>query len=390
SCPTGALTNKGFGDAGIEGEEVSAETLLQLRTPDGGFLFEGIAPRFLTKVLSPIGRNERAVVRRRVRKGTVLCQEGDFGSTAFYILDGEVDVRITTPQSRVRNLPGALGRFAVKMKSILGSDDDETVAGASIPIDASIDLSRAQPVARLGPGELFGEMTCLNFYPRSATVTAVEDTVVLEILRPVLQLLKRSRHFAAWVDSHYRKNTIETHLRGVWCLQGLSEESIQYLRDRVTLERYEPGQVIVEQGAVADAFYLVRLGFVKIVTRLPGGEVVRAYHGRGGFFGAMGLLLGQPRTATCSAVEQVDVVRVAAADVWQMLELSPPDVKEELLKEAQRRGAENALGIASANNVDLENFLQQGLMEAQSLLVLDLDRCTRCDLCVQACATAHD
>src|SRR5262249_7987491 len=133
SCPTGALTNKGFGDATIEGEPVSAEALLNLRTPGGGFLFEGIAPPFLEKVLSPIGRNERAVVRRRVRKGEVLCREGDFGSTAFYILDGEVDVRITTPQSRVRNLPSALGRFAVRMKSILGSESDDETPAASIP-----------------------------------------------------------------------------------------------------------------------------------------------------------------------------------------------------------------------------------------------------------------
>src|SRR5208283_5284606 len=41
-------------------------------------------------------------------------------------------------------------------------------------------------------------------------------------------------------------------------------------------------------------------------------------------------------------------------------------------------------------SVPLDQFLSQGLMEAQSLLILDLQNCTRCDACVNACADAHD
>jgi len=40
--------------------------------------------------------------------------------------------------------------------------------------------------------------------------------------------------------------------------------------------------------------------------------------------------------------------------------------------------------------VQKEDFLEQGLYLAQSLLVLDLERCTRCDECTKACADTHD
>ena len=52
-----------------------------------------------------------------------------------------------------------------------------------IPIDAPVDLPYENPIAQIGSGELFGEMTCMSFHPRSATVRAKTTVVVLEMLR---------------------------------------------------------------------------------------------------------------------------------------------------------------------------------------------------------------
>ena len=60
---------------------------------------------------------------------------------------------------------------------------DEETSQHWIRIDAPMDLSYDNPVAMLGPGDLFGEMTCMSLYPRSATVRAETACTALEMLR---------------------------------------------------------------------------------------------------------------------------------------------------------------------------------------------------------------
>ncbi len=66
-----------------------------------------------------------------------------------------------------------------------------------------------------------------------------------------------------------------------------------------------------------------------------------------------------------------------------------PKIREELATIAVERLRQNEEAKMQVEQVPLADFLSQGLMEAQSLLVLDLEKCTRCDECTKACADVH-
>ena len=77
----------------------------------------------------------------------------------------------------------------------------------------------------------------------------------------------------------------------------------------------------------------MRTGFVKVSQKRPGGEHVLNYVGPGGYFGEIGLLSDVPeiralappgvRTATCTALDHVDLVRITAADFRDILAQFP-------------------------------------------------------------------
>src|SRR5437773_4805153 len=291
-----------------------------------------------------------AAVLHRYRKDEIVCEEGDFGSTAFYIVSGSVDIFIHNPLSHLKTRPaiGIFGRSMARMKSFL-TDDEATAARAGlgerrfIPIDATVDLPINKPLAQLGPGELFGDITCRTYQPRSATVQTREPCVMIEMLRVILDMLVGNRQpsdatkatskvkmptfkgtsFKAELEKKYRERSLNNHLRSVPLFASLDDEFIEHLRQRVELVSYNQSQVICKEGDEADAFYLIRSGMVRVSNALPGGEMVRTYLSRGDYFGEIGLLRSIKRTATCAALDAVDVVKILAADFTVMLERFP-------------------------------------------------------------------
>jgi CRP-like cAMP-binding protein/Fe-S-cluster-containing hydrogenase component 2 len=405
SCPTGALTfrkpvqAKPWKDAVPPPQPVTREELLRLP------LFEGVSEPF-------IGWNINSVVRRNFRKGDIICKEGEYGSSAFWIEKGKVDIYIQSTlkhlskkrQKADKGLFGLVRRITTGLLSRSDDDRSEESTTGYIHIDAPVSLKYGNPVSQLQAGDLFGEMTCMNSYPRSATVRAAEDCTLLEIERNVLYILQRSKKSRSLLEDAYRKRSIDTHLRSVKIFSSLLtdqrqfDDFVNYLRPRVELLRLPPGHEVFRQGDPADHFYMIRIGFVKVSQHRPGGEHVLTYLGPGTYFGEIGLMTHIPeirdkapagvRTATCTALDHVDLVRISGEDFQVILDRFPT-VKKQLIEEAVRHLRENEEARSRVESEPLADFLRQGLMNAQSLLVLDLERCTRCDECTKACADAH-
>jgi CRP/FNR family cyclic AMP-dependent transcriptional regulator len=71
-------------------------------------------------------------------------------------------------------------------------------------------------------------------------------------------------------------------------------------------QRFDRGEVIVNEGEHGDAFYLVESGRVALRVTTPAGEVsTLSVLGPGQVFGEMALVGNRPRTATAAALEPV-------------------------------------------------------------------------------------
>jgi Fe-S-cluster-containing hydrogenase component 2/CRP-like cAMP-binding protein len=201
--------------------------------------------------------------------------------------------------------------------------------------------------------------------------------------------------------------------------RGIDQEEyapvVDYLRHRLTFVRVPAGQTLFKQGEIATYLYLVRLGEVRISLQLHGKEAKVVSSGPGAILGEIGALalslddrktveendqdlkrrLNQSiedlssalpagvRTATCSALNQLELARLSRDDFLHMLRKFD-GFRRRIIEQSLTRLLSSAVGHRV-----VDEYFEQGLYEGQSILVLDLDNCTRCDACTRGCVERH-
>lgn len=113
---------------------------------------------------------------------------------------------------------------------------------------------------------------------------------------------------------------------------GLSIKALRSLLKETKEVSYSPGKVIMREGESSVVFHLILDGNVEIKKK----NRTIAKLGRGQFFGEMGLIEGEPRTADVVATEPTRCLAMTAW-VWRAYFKTTPSLAFEVMKVLARR-----------------------------------------------------
>lgn len=399
---------------------------------------------------------------RLYREGDAIVRQGDYGNSAFLILDGDCRAIIEGLD------PAQLGRQADHSKSLLKSvkglftnalapevrdsrlypqhrdkavfDPSGTVFVQDVPniLELSPESYSEARHNIIPEGSLFGELAALGRVQRSVTVVAAGPgtTRLLEIRWQGLRdLMKYDNGLRDHVNELFRQNGLKGAFQMSPLIQAidLDEEQWDQLLAEAEFETFgsydwhgtyqqlrkrdedlltqEP--VVQEEGQYPNGLLIIRAGFARMSRRHGAGEYTFGYLGIGDVHGLQELMHNvstddnSPIQTTLRAAGYTDIVRVPTRTFEQviypaMMKTWPDgNFPEKFLGETMER-RKTAMSTRRASwrgdrrkrefsGAPMMEFLAENrYINGTATMLIDLDRCTRCDDCVRACASGHN
>jgi small-conductance mechanosensitive channel len=122
-----------------------------------------------------------------------------------------------------------------------------------------------------------------------------------------------------------RPDEIIDLLKKVDILQPLKEEEMTMLAEDLSHHLFGKGEAICKQGDPGSTFYIIKSGLVGV--KVKGGDGVEVEVARlkpGSYFGEMSLLTGDPRSSTCTALEDSELLTLDRDTFGVLLQENPP------------------------------------------------------------------
>jgi small-conductance mechanosensitive channel len=204
-----------------------------------------------------------------------------------------------------------------------------------------------------------------NSRVRTRIYTALKRASI-PLARPVQTLFVQAQEDAAHHAIRHKEQRLHA-IESVDLFKSLTAEERAFVAEHLQFAPFAAGETCTKQGAVAHWLYVLTSGKVEVRRHVEGGTLAKtlATIEAPGFFGEMGLMAGEPRTADVVAATDVDCYRLDKPGLARIL-ADRPELAEQFSKTLAKRRV--AL-LAAAEDIDEEAHRLR--MESEEGHILD-------------------